>query len=106
MILIRLLNGSQKVKIHLSFFKSIFDNHNQLLASAPEILESSKMKIKYLTNNNKKYNQINTYEIKLLSYKFVVKTITNKLYIGSSDESILLQTQHIVYHTPYKISDK
>ena len=45
--------------------------------------------------------------------------IVNKLYIvyllsfsqqtfrniGSSNESITLQTPHIVYHTPYKISD-
>ena len=39
--------------------------------------------------------------------KFVVKMITNKLYIaiGSSDESIL-QTLHNVYHTHYKVSDK
>ena len=32
--------------------------------------------------------------------------ITNKLYIGSSDESGPVQTPHIVYHTPDKISDK
>ena len=34
------------------------------------------------------------------SKKFVVKMITNKLNTGSSDESILLQTPHFVYHTP------
>ena len=97
----------KKSKFISHFWKSIFDIHNQLLASAPEILESRKMKIKYLTNNNKKNNQIKNWEIKLFvnSEKFVVKIRTNKLYISSSDESIL-QTPHNVYRTPYKISDK
>ena len=97
----------KKSKFISHFWKSIFDIHNQLLASAPEILESRKMKIKYLTNNNKKNNQIKNWEIKLFvnSEKFVVKMWTNKLYISSSDESIL-QTPHNVYRTPYKIADK
>ena len=97
----------KKSKFISHFWKSIFDIHNQLLASAPEILESRKMKIKYLTNNYKKNNQIKNWEIKLFvnSEKFVVKMWTNKLYISSSDESIL-QTPHNVYRTPYKIADK
>ena len=47
----------KKSKCISHFRGSIFDNHNQLLASVPEISESIKMKIKYLTNNNKKNNQ-------------------------------------------------
>ena len=68
----------KKSKFISHFWKSIFDIHNQLLASAPEILESRKMKIKYLTNNNKKNNQIKNWEIKLFvnSEKFVVKIWT------------------------------
>ena len=73
-----------------------------------EILESSKMKtIKYpkTITLNKKNNQIKNDEIKLFvnSRKFVVKMITNKIYvaIGSSDES-MLQTLHNFYHAPYK----
>ena len=69
---------SKKSKFISHFWKSIFDIHNQLLASAPEILESRKMKIKYLTNNNKKNNQIKNWEIKLFvnSEKIVVKIWT------------------------------
>ena len=65
------------------------------------------MSIKYLKNNSKKNNQIKNYEIKFVnSEKFVVKMITNKLYIGSSDKPRPFQTPHIIYHTSHKISDK